>query len=47
VRSARVLCARILGRIERQGYDVFASRRVPLWEKAATVGRFVVQPAAA
>jgi 15-cis-phytoene synthase len=47
VRAARVLYSRILDRIERHDYDVFASRaRVPTWEKLATVGRIAVrQPA--
>jgi phytoene synthase len=48
VRAARVLYSRILERIERQHYDVFTARaRVPTWEKLATVGRLVVQPAPA
>jgi 15-cis-phytoene synthase len=48
VRAARVLYSRILDRIERQGYDVFASRaRVPTWQKVATVGRLAIAPAPA
>ncbi|HEX6567977.1 MAG TPA: phytoene/squalene synthase family protein [Acidimicrobiales bacterium] len=43
VRSARLLYAGILDRIERAGYDVFSRRaRVPTWRKLATVGRTVV-----
>jgi phytoene synthase len=46
VRAARVLYARILDRIECAGYDVFRARaRVPTWQKVATVGRLVMQPA--
>ena len=50
VGTARVLYAQILGRIERQGYDVFRSRaRVPTWRKAVTAARIMVAgpPAAA
>ncbi len=40
IRAARILYAGILDRIEAQGCDVFTSRaRVPMWRKAATVGR--------
>ena len=40
VRSARVLYAGILDRIEAAGYDVFARRaRVPAWRKLTTVAR--------
>jgi phytoene synthase len=43
VGAARVLYARILDRIERAGYDVFADRvRVPTWRKALTTGRILV-----
>lgn len=43
VGAARVLYARILDRIERAGYDVFAGRvAVPTWQKAATAGRIVL-----
>jgi phytoene synthase len=43
VGAARVLYARILDRIERAGYDVFAGRvRVPTWRKALTTGRVLV-----
>ena len=43
VGAARVLYARILGRIERAGYDVFTERvRVPTWRKALTTGRILV-----
>jgi 15-cis-phytoene synthase len=43
VGNARVLYARILERIEHQGYDVFARRvRVPTWRKAATTARIMV-----
>ncbi|HEV2927221.1 MAG TPA: phytoene/squalene synthase family protein, partial [Propionibacteriaceae bacterium] len=43
VGTARVLYAQILGRIERQGYDVFRSRaRVPTWRKAVTAARIMV-----
>ena len=43
VGAARVLYARILGRIERAGYDVFTERvRVPTWRKALTTGRVLV-----
>jgi phytoene synthase len=38
--AARVLYARILDRIEANGYDVFTKRAaVPTWEKAAVVTR--------
>ena len=40
IRAARILYAGILDRIELQEGDVFSHRvRVPLWRKAATVGR--------
>ena len=40
IRAARILYAGILDRIEAQGCDVFSGRaRVPMWRKAATVGR--------
>ena len=43
VGTARVLYAKILDRIERQGYDVFRSRaRVPTWRKAVTATRIMV-----
>ena len=43
VGTARVLYARILDRIERAGYDVFAGRvRVPTWRKALTSARILV-----
>jgi 15-cis-phytoene synthase len=43
VGAARVLYARILDRIERAGYDVFAGRvRVPTWRKALTTARVLV-----
>jgi phytoene synthase len=43
VRSARVLYAGILDRIEAAGYDVFARRaRVPAWRKLTTVARELV-----
>ena len=43
IRAARILYARILDRIEAQGYDVFSRRaRVPTWQKALTVSRLVV-----
>jgi phytoene synthase len=43
IRTARVLYAGILDRIERAGYDVFAERaRVPGWRKVATAGRVAV-----
>jgi phytoene synthase len=43
VGAARVLYARILERIERAGYDVFAARvRVPTWRKALTTARVLV-----
>ncbi len=43
VGTARVLYARILERIERAGYDVFAERvRVPTWRKALTTARILV-----
>ena len=43
VRTARTLYAGILDRIERAGYDVFATRaRVPTWRKLATAARTVV-----
>ena len=42
VGTARVLYAQILDRIERQDYDVFASRaRVPTWRKAITAARIM------
>jgi phytoene synthase len=42
VRSARVLYAQILDRIEAADYDVFSRRaRVPTWRKLATVGAAV------
>jgi len=38
--TARLLYARILDRMERADYDVFATRlRVPTWQKAALAGR--------
>jgi 15-cis-phytoene synthase len=43
VGNARVLYARILDRIEAEGYDVFAGRvRVPTWRKALTTARIMV-----
>jgi phytoene synthase len=43
VRTARVLYAGILERIERAGYDVFRQRaRVPTWRKLATAAGAVV-----
>jgi len=43
VRTARILYARILDRIEQADYDVFGSRvRVPTWRKAALAGRELV-----
>ncbi len=40
IRAARILYAGILDRIELQECDVFSRRaRVPVWRKAATVGR--------
>lgn len=43
VGAARVLYARILERIEKADYDVFASRvRVPTWRKALTAARIMV-----
>ena len=43
VGAARVLYERILGRIERAGYDVFTERvRVPTWRKALTTERVLV-----
>ena len=43
VGNARVLYARILDRIEAEGYDVFAGRvRVPTWRKALTTARMMV-----
>ena len=43
VGNARVLYARILDRIEDEGYDVFAGRvRVPTWRKALTTARIMV-----
>jgi phytoene synthase len=43
VRSARVLYAGILDRIEAAGYDVFTRRaRVPAWRKLTTVARGLV-----
>ncbi len=43
VGNARLLYARILERIEEEGYDVFAGRvRVPTWRKALTTARMMV-----
>ena len=43
VAAARVLYSRILDRIERADYDVFATRvRVPTWRKATTAARILV-----
>ena len=43
VGNARVLYARILDRIEDEGYEVFAGRvRVPTWRKALTTARIMV-----
>ena len=43
VGAARVLYSRILDRIERADYDVFAGRlRVPTWRKAATAARIML-----
>jgi phytoene/squalene synthetase len=43
VRTARVLYAGILDRIERADYDVFRQRaRVPTWRKLATAAGAVV-----
>ncbi|MBA8794873.1 phytoene synthase [Friedmanniella endophytica] len=43
VGAARILYARILDRIERADYDVFAARvRVPTWRKALTAARVMV-----
>jgi phytoene synthase len=39
VRTARILYAQILDRIEQADYDVFsARRRVPTWRKLAIAG---------
>ncbi len=47
VRAARVLYSRILDVIEADGYDVFSHRaRVPTWQKAATLARFLAGDAA-
>jgi phytoene synthase len=43
VRTARMLYAQILERIEAAGYDVFRERvRVPTWRKGATAARIMV-----